>query len=84
MIQKFQRCRRAGRSELFPSFRGMLQTVDLPIGMLTALIDPDPVETVGHARFDFVVFDNDDEFVAVPEIYCDMVRHLDHTPRVLQ
>ena len=51
----------------------MLQTVDLPIGMLTASIDPALVEIVGHAGFDFVVFDNE-HCPVTPELAIDMVR----------
>ena len=50
----------------------MLQTVDLPIGMLTASIDPAPVEIVGHAGFDFAVFDNE-HCPITPELAIDMV-----------
>ena len=51
----------------------MLQTVDLPIGMLAASIDPALVEIVEHAGFDFVVFDNE-HCPITPELAIDMVR----------
>ncbi len=59
--------------ERFSSFREILQTVDLPIGMLTASVDAALVEIVGHAGFDFVVFDNE-HCPITPELAIDMVR----------
>jgi 4-hydroxy-2-oxoheptanedioate aldolase len=61
------------RIERFSSFREVLRNVDLPIGMLTASTDPALVEIVGHAGFDFVVFDNE-HCPITPELAIDMVR----------